>query len=216
MIEAKSGYLPSSLYGVSVYLHPQLVCQVFFFFSFLHVLCLCAALWVMTDFLLYQSAPPPSTVVSVSASIPNCCASQPTSFLSWFPARCASQPPSFATKDATPTVFLPVTPMPLVVDPSQRLQELKDGLNPHSSFSYFYEGQHPNIRAAIKAYEGCKMPLGSTTYFIGGKIVSKAEAAVTTTFVRGEVCSLFHHPTFLTCTDRNKTLACRVSACTEG
>lgn len=72
--------------------------------------------------------------------------------------------------------------MSLVFDPSQRLQELKDGLNPHSSFYYFYEGQHPNIRAATKAYEDSKMPLRSTTYSIGGKVVSKAEAAVATTF----------------------------------
>ena len=130
----------------------------------------------------------------------------------------ASQLPPFVTKDgSTPTAFLPATPMPLVFDLSKRLQELKDGLNPQSSFYYFYEGQHPNIRAAIKAYEDGKMPLGSTTYFIGGKIVSKAEAAVATTFVWKEVCSSFHHKTFLTCriqvTKRN--IACRVSACTE-
>lgn len=196
---------------MSVYLHPQLLCQVFFFFSFLHVLFLCSALWVITDFLLYQSAPSPSIVMSASASIPNYCASLHPSYQQ----RCASQPPPFATKDSTPIVFLPVTPMSLVFDPSQRLQELKDGLNPHSLFYYFYEGQHPNIRAATKAYEDSKMPLGSTTYSIGGKVVSKAEAAVATTFVWEEVCSLFHHPTFLTCTDRNETLAGRVSACTE-
>ena len=105
--------------------------------------------------------------------------------------------------------------MPVVFDPSQRLQELKDGLNPHSSFYSFYEGQHPNVRAAIKAYEDGKVPLGSTNYFIGGKVVSKAETAVATTIVWEEVCLVFHHPTFLTCTDRNEILACRASACTE-
>lgn len=121
--------------------------------------------------LLCQSAPPSPTIV-------------PASILPIMdsPQRCASQPPPFATKDSTPIVFLPVKPMSLVFDPSQRLQELKDGLNPHSSFYYFYEGQHPNIRAAIKAYEDSKMSLGSTTYSIGGKVVPKAEAAVATTF----------------------------------
>lgn len=43
----------------------------------------------------------------------------------------------------------------------------------------------------------------------------RAEAAVPDTFVWEEVCSLFHHPTFLTwriqVTNRSKTLACRVS-----
>lgn len=98
----------------------------------------------------------------------------------------------------TAVTWLLVTPIPRVFDPSKRLQDLKDGLNPESSFYYFYTGQHPNIRAVIKAYEDGKMPLGSTTYFKNGNIVSKAEAAVPDTFVWEEVCSLFHHPTFLT------------------
>lgn len=68
-------------------------CCVKFSFSFLFFMFYVYAQPVMTDFLLCQPAPPPSTVVSVSASIPNCCASQP--------------PPS-ATKDSTPIIFLPV------------------------------------------------------------------------------------------------------------
>ena len=109
-----------------------------------------------------------------------------------------SSPTPFSTKDATPTVFLPASPTPHVFDPAKRLQELKDGLDPKSSFYYFYEGQHPNIRAAIKAYEEGKIPLGSTRYFLGRKIVPEAEATRANTFVWKEVCSLFYFPSFLT------------------
>lgn len=119
------------------------------------------------------------------------------------PSQRCTGPTPFATKDTTPTAVLPGKSPP-VFDPAKRLQQLKDGLNKASSFYYFYEGQHPNIRAAIKAYESGKMPLGSTTYFVGGKPVSEAEAAAAKTFVWKEVCWLFHHSTFLTC--RFKTL----------
>ena len=117
-----------------------------------------------------------------------------------------SSPTPFSTKDATPTVFLPASPTPHVFDPAKRLQELKDGLDPKSSFYYFYEGQHPNIRAAIKAYEEGKIPLGSTRYFLGGKIVPEAEATRANTFVWKEVYSLFYFPSFLTCSFTSLTV----------
>lgn len=131
--------------------------------------------------------------------------SQLRNIYSMSPSQRCTGPTPWATKDdTTPTAVLPGNLSPPVFDPAKRLQQLKDGLNPASSFYYFYEGQHPNIRAAIKAYESGKMPLGSTTYFVGGKSVSEAEAAAAKTFVWKEVCWLFHHSTFLAC--RFKTL----------
>lgn len=107
--------------------------------------------------------------------------------------RCTGPTP-FATKDTTPTAVLPGNLPPRVFD--QRLQELKDGLNPASSFYYFYEGQHPNIRAAIKAYESGKMPLGSTTYFVGGKPVYGHELQISTTNTVHSFTKLYHLYTY--------------------
>ena len=79
---------------------------------------------------------------------------------------------------------------------SKRLQDIKDGLNPQSSFYCFIEGQHPNIRAVIRAYEDGLMAHGRTTYFNRGKIVSEAEAAMRDDFVWEDVCSFFQFPKF--------------------
>lgn len=93
-------------------------------------------------------------------------------------------------KMASPKIltFSPSMPIPHVFDPAKRLQDLKNGLNPQNSFYYFVEGQHPNIRAVIQAYESGVMALGSTTYFKGGKVVSEAEANKHDDFVWKEVC----------------------------
>lgn len=57
---------------------------------------------------------------------------------------CVLYPPPSAIMDSpqcqTAVTWLPVTPIPHVFDPSKRLQDLKDGLNPESSFYYFYTG----------------------------------------------------------------------------
>lgn len=131
-----------------------------------------------------------------------------------------SSPTPWSVKDATPSVFLPANPTPHVFDASKRLQQLKDGLDPKSSFYYFYEVQHNNIRAAIKAYEEGKIPLGSTRYFLDGKSVPEAEAARAHTCVWKEVCSLFYFPSFLTCSFTSLTVtetsACRLSAGAAG
>lgn len=87
-------------------------------------------------------------------------------------------------------------PFPLVFNRSKRLQDLKDGLNPESSFYYFIKGQHPNIRAVIQAYEDSLMVHESTAYFKEGKIVYEAEAAIRSDFMWEEVPFVFHLPTF--------------------
>jgi hypothetical protein len=70
--------------------------------------------------------------------------------------------------------FLPAIPMPVSFDVEKRIQELRGYLDP-SNPQYQPEGQHVNIRAAIKLYEDGKINGVVQVFIMDGKIVTKKE-----------------------------------------
>ena len=90
--------------------------------------------------------------------------------------------------DNTPLSYIsPVCPIPRVWSATERLQVLRDCLNPASPRFFFVQGMHDNIRACIAAYENNQMPSSGTVYFKGGRMVSEAEGQVRNTYVWVEV-----------------------------
>jgi hypothetical protein len=94
--------------------------------------------------------------------------------------------------DNTPlTYFAPAMPIPFVWDRARHIQTLKDSLDPQSPNYFFIEAMHPNIRAAIHAYETNQMPSRGMVYFKRGRMVSEQEAKNLDDLVWREVrCSL--------------------------
>lgn len=90
--------------------------------------------------------------------------------------------------DNTPLTYIsPACPIPLVWSPIERLQVLKDCLDPASPRYFPVEGMHPNIRACIAAYENGQMPSQGNVYFKHGRMVSQSEGENRDTLVWTEV-----------------------------
>jgi hypothetical protein len=73
------------------------------------------------------------------------------------------------------------------IDVARRLASLRAYLDPNSPRYFPIEGQHDNIRAAIKAFEDDLIDGSKEIWFAGGKIVTEAEAASYKGFVNSEV-----------------------------
>jgi hypothetical protein len=73
------------------------------------------------------------------------------------------------------TEFSPATPIPLQFDVQDRIKRLRGYLDP-SKPDYQPEGQHVNIRAAIKLYQDRKINGLERVYIVDGKVVSEDEA----------------------------------------
>lgn len=90
--------------------------------------------------------------------------------------------------DNTPlTFFSPACPIPRVWSNVERIQILKDCLNPESKHFFPVPGMHMNIRACIAAYENNERPERGVAYFKNGNMVKEAEGKVRDTYVWKEV-----------------------------
>jgi hypothetical protein len=81
--------------------------------------------------------------------------------------------------------FAPAIPMPFVRDVQERIQQLRNYLDPNHP-QYEREEQHVNIKAAIKLYEDGKIDGLQHVYIMEGKIVTRKEV-----FKKGMVWAWF-------------------------
>lgn len=83
--------------------------------------------------------------------------------------------------------FSPAMPIPLTIDIPARIATLRGYLDP-SNPDYQPEGQHVNIRAAIKLYEDGTIDGTRHVMITDGKVVTLQEASKSTSWSWGEVC----------------------------
>jgi hypothetical protein len=73
--------------------------------------------------------------------------------------------------------FSPAVPMPVPFDVKERIQQLRNFLDPnHPHYQLVPEYQHVNIKAIIKLYEEGKIDGTQKVYLKDGKIVPREEA----------------------------------------
>ena len=88
--------------------------------------------------------------------------------------------------------FSPACPLgPPVIDVASRLQMLRKFLDPTSPEYFDRERQHPNLRAAIRAYETGEIDGTKRVWFADGKIVTYEEAMKFSGCVACEVSQQF-------------------------
>lgn len=87
--------------------------------------------------------------------------------------------------------YSPVTPISVAFNVWERLEELRDGLNPDSPF-YERPEQHDKLRAVMREYEeGYLRPTGNRRYWKVGVEISKEEVLKDPQDVWVEVCPSF-------------------------
>jgi hypothetical protein len=74
----------------------------------------------------------------------------------------------------TTTEFSPAIPFPTPFDVQKRVEELRGYLDPNNPH-YQPEGQHTNIKAAIKLYEDGTIDGVEQVFIMNGKVVLKEE-----------------------------------------
>jgi hypothetical protein len=74
--------------------------------------------------------------------------------------------------------FSPVIPLPIPFDVEERIQELRDYLDPNNP-DYQPEQQHTNIKAAIRLYEDGKIDGVEHVFIVDGKVVPEDEIYTT-------------------------------------